>query len=77
MVIVRQGPLAGAPHNIEDGQIGGTHQDISEGTRLFTKPTDDLARFGYRTANDLTDGVIAPLRKSGTTIGGKAIDIKH
>jgi hypothetical protein len=69
--------LARTPHNVEDGQIRGADQDISEGTWLLTELTDDLAWFGYRTANDLTDGVIAPLRESGTTIGGEAIDIKH
>ena len=35
MVVVRQGPLAGAPHNIEDGQVASTHQNVSEGTPLF------------------------------------------
>jgi len=77
MVVVRQGPLAGAPYNVEDGQVRGTHQNVSECTRLFAKRGDDLAGFADRAANDLANGITSAFRKSGTTIGGEAIDIKH
>ena len=35
MVVVGQRPLAGTPYDVENGQVGGTHQNVSEGTRLF------------------------------------------
>ena len=35
VMVVRQGPLAAAPYNVEDGQVGATHQNVSEGSRLF------------------------------------------
>jgi hypothetical protein len=77
MVVVRQRPLSGAPYDIKDGQVGSTHQNVSEGTRLFTEYGDDLARCANRTANDLANSVTAPLGKGGTTIGGETIDIEH
>src|SRR5262252_7339161 len=30
VVVVRQGPLPRAPYNVEDGQVGGTHENVSE-----------------------------------------------
>src|SRR5258708_39171189 len=77
MVVVRQGPLTGAPYNVEGGQVGCTHQNVSECTRLFAKRGDDLAGFADRAANDLANGITSAFRKTGTTIGGEAIDIEH
>src|SRR5580765_4396081 len=77
MVVVRQGPLAGTPHNVEDGQVGSAHQNVGECTRLFAERGDDLARFGDRAANDLANGITSAFCKSGTTIGGEAFDIEH
>src|SRR5258708_7495195 len=77
MVVVRQSPLAGAPHHVENGQVRGTNQNPGESTRLFTQSGDDVPRFGDSAANDLTNGVTAAFRESGPAIGGETINVEH
>ena len=59
MVIVRQGPLSGAPYHVQDRQVGGTDQNASGSAGLFTKRGDDITRFRNRSKNNLTNGVTA------------------
>jgi hypothetical protein len=77
MVIVRQGPLSGAPYHVEDRQIGGTDQNANESAGLFTKRGDDITRFRDRSANNLTNGVTSTFHESGAANGGETIDVEH
>src|SRR5690349_22160519 len=76
-VIVRQRPLAGAPYDVEDRQVGGTHQNASESAGLFTKRGDDITWFRDSSANNLTNWVTSKFRESGAASSGETIDVEH
>ena len=77
MVIVRQGPLSGAPYHVEDRQVGSTDQNASGSAGLFTKRGDDITRFRDRSKNNLTNGVTATFHESGAANCGETIDVEH
>ncbi len=77
VVVVRQSPLAVAPHHVENGQVGRADQDAGEGSGLFTQRGEDVAGLADGPANHVTNGVAATLLQGRATIGGKAIDIEH